>query len=478
MQILAYKTICLTNLSYFPMMINTIFNRFFSTTFVVLTSFYASTSQVINETKPGNWHNDTAFFVGLGSCQKSIDNYVNIAKDRALVSLSGSITSVITSNTTQQILETNNELFENYSEYTTIKTNTLLNDIIIDSTWENDVNYFMSVKLDKKKFIKSKREAFLHTTNLVEEYKKISEEFYNRGDITNSIDYLLKSIELLEKEIYKILIPSYIQSFSLEVLDIKNKIINIIDDVKLVFKINDKNIKRSNNVAQIFINAYSKNLDINFSSIPIQYKYSDTFSETIINYYQYQNDQINLIKIPLSRLKNGYNTISYRLDLEKMLESANINKNTSEAIINNVPLNTGTININIIPSSIKCKISSQDNTLNTFLSDLELKSENLIRLHGFNCIGNSSNEQDFDFQIIIDIICTNNYHKNNLNFVYLTANMNIIKTYDSANVYSKSFKGKGIMSDLNSAYYSAAESISNDILTCLNSYLYSMTNYP
>ena len=95
-------------------------------------------------------------YIGIASASKSNQNYKELAKQNALNMLSNSISVNVSVVSVFAQNETNKKFTEEFNEVTKTQTKNYIEGFEIQAEWENKKNYWVFIKMNKKKFLENK----------------------------------------------------------------------------------------------------------------------------------------------------------------------------------------------------------------------------------------------------------------------------------------------------------------------------------
>jgi hypothetical protein len=128
-------------------------------TFLLLFLFLCANNAFSQKKKP-DWvqkyptlEND---YIGIASAKKSTANYKELAKQNALNMLSNSISVNVSVVSVFAQNETNKEFTEEFNEVTKTQTKNYIEGFEIQAEWEDKKNYWIFIKINKKKFLENK----------------------------------------------------------------------------------------------------------------------------------------------------------------------------------------------------------------------------------------------------------------------------------------------------------------------------------
>lgn len=95
-------------------------------------------------------------YIGIASASKSKQNYKELAKQNALNMLSNSISVNVSVVSVFAQNETNKKFTEEFNEVTKTQTKNYIEGFEIQAEWEDKKNYWVFIKINKKKFLENK----------------------------------------------------------------------------------------------------------------------------------------------------------------------------------------------------------------------------------------------------------------------------------------------------------------------------------
>ena len=128
-------------------------------TFLLLFLFLCANNAFSQKKKPDwvqNYPTLENDYIGIASAKKSTANYKELAKQNALNMLSNSISVNVSVVSVFAQNETNKEFTEEFNEVTKTQTKNYIEGFEIQAEWEDKKNYWIFIKINKKKFLENK----------------------------------------------------------------------------------------------------------------------------------------------------------------------------------------------------------------------------------------------------------------------------------------------------------------------------------
>lgn len=216
------------------------------------------------------------YFVGVGSAQKlgTPDTYMKAAKESALADMSQYISVNLTSVSTSNILESNDELHESFQQDVKARSSEIFEGVELVDQFDDGVNYHSYFRISKAEFFRLKEERKQKALSLGLSYYIQAKEQERDGNLSIALSLYVK---VLNSIVYYLNESTMINNEGKDV-ELAYEARNSFDRLALSLSINSLNnsieIKRGASVKDAkltFVVEYNANAVID---IPVSFKYS------------------------------------------------------------------------------------------------------------------------------------------------------------------------------------------------------------
>lgn len=145
---------------------------------------------------------DQNYYIGIGKANKeSSENYLEVAKNKALSDMISEISVNISSNSVLYQIEDNDGLRETYQERIELATKDYIEGYEIVDSWENKEEYWVYYRLSKAEYKRRKQEILDRAINLSKDFYEKAKQAEKEFDIHNALIYYVKSFDAIKKHI-------------------------------------------------------------------------------------------------------------------------------------------------------------------------------------------------------------------------------------------------------------------------------------
>lgn len=145
---------------------------------------------------------DQNYYIGIGKANKeSSENYLEVAKNKALSDMISEISVNISSNSVLYQIEDKEGLRETYQERIKLATKDYIEGYEIVDSWESKEEYWVYYRLSKAEYKRRKQEILDRAINLSKDFYEKAKEAEKEFDIHNALIYYVKSFDAIKKHI-------------------------------------------------------------------------------------------------------------------------------------------------------------------------------------------------------------------------------------------------------------------------------------